>query len=73
MKPDGIQLDSSYFPRWSGIKYKQITSCMCSKQAIQDYRGSLEYQLHQEAKEKVDNQVWVDKPAQKEVEVILDQ
>lgn len=26
-------------------------------QAIQDYRGSLEYQLHQEAKEKVDNQV----------------
>lgn len=45
---------------------------MCPKQAIQDYRGSLEYQPHQEAKEKVDNQVWVDKRAQKEVEVILD-
>lgn len=45
---------------------------MCSKQAIQDYRGSLGYQLHLEAKEKVDKQVWADKLAQKEIEVILD-
>lgn len=46
---------------------------MSSKQAIQDHRGSLEYLLHQEAKEKVGKQVGLEKLAQKEVEVILDQ
>lgn len=45
---------------------------MCSKQAIQDYMGSLEYQLHQEAREKVDEQVWADKLVPKGQEVILD-
>lgn len=46
---------------------------MSSKQAIQDHKGSLEYLLHLEAKEKVDKQVGLEKLAQKEVEVILDQ
>lgn len=45
---------------------------MCCMQAIQDYRGSLEYQLHLEAKEKVGKQVWADNLAKKEIEVILD-
>lgn len=44
---------------------------MSSKQAIQDHRGSLEHLLHQEAKEKVEKQVGLEKSAQKEVEVIL--